>query len=248
MFGLLIFEINAGNNDGSGTSIQKMKYESFLELVKKRRSIRQFKPYPIPDDYIKKIIEAARWAPSGYNSQLWEFVVVRKPAIKNQIAEIINVAFEEMMKTLAPPGAKVSASTASSPVAGISKAPAFILVLGDTRVRKYGPPFMKDEHKWLTTYIPSLAISYQYVALAATSLGLASHWVSAVNLPTVPEQIRELIGIPEEMVFFDMLVVGFPDKEPPDKKMRPLEEMLHFDDCGIGDFRTEEQVKTFFGK
>ena len=246
IFGILVPQINAEEREDSGVSIQKMKYDSFLELVKKRRSIRQFKPDPIPDGYIEKIVEAARWAPSGFNSQLWEFVVVREPEIKNRIAEILNVAFGELMKTLAHPGAKASTSPTSSPVMGIAKAPAFILVLGDTRVRKYGPPFMKDEHKWLTTYITSLSISYQYMALSATSLGLGSQWVSSVNLPTVPQQIRELIGIPEEMVFFDMFVVGYPDMEPSEKKMRPLEEMLHYDDCGIEDFRTEEQVKAFF--
>ena len=130
---------------------------------------------------------------------------------------------------------------------GFVKAPVFILLLGDTRVRKYGPPFMQDEHKWLTTYIPSLAISYQYMALSAASLGLGSQWVSSVNLPTVPEQIRKVIGIPEEMVFFDMFAVGYPEMNPSEKKMRPLKEMLHHDDCGVKDFRTEEQIKAFFG-
>jgi nitroreductase len=54
-----------------------MDYETVLELVKKRRSIRRFKTDPIPDDYIDKIIEVARQAPSGFNTQPWEFVVVR---------------------------------------------------------------------------------------------------------------------------------------------------------------------------
>ncbi len=41
-----------------------MNYEGLLELVQKRRSIRRFKPDPIPEEYLDKIIEAARWAPS----------------------------------------------------------------------------------------------------------------------------------------------------------------------------------------
>jgi len=49
-----------------------MEYESFLELVKKRRSSWEFKSDPIPDDLIEKIIDAARYAPSGFNSQPWE--------------------------------------------------------------------------------------------------------------------------------------------------------------------------------
>ena len=48
-----------------------MSYDSFLALVKKRRSTRRFKPDPVPEDDINKIIEAARWAPSGFNLQPW---------------------------------------------------------------------------------------------------------------------------------------------------------------------------------
>jgi nitroreductase len=59
-----------------------MNYEDFLELAKKRRSIRRFKSDPIPDEYIGKIIEAARWAPSGGNSQPWEFIVIKKRSQK----------------------------------------------------------------------------------------------------------------------------------------------------------------------
>jgi len=250
IFGFLVLPVSAEDNkDSSETVIQKLDYEGFLELAKKRRSIRKFKPDPISDEHIEKIIEAARWAPSGFNSQLWEFVVVRKPALKERIAEIISVEFRKMMQRSAPEGATPPSPKSAGPLMGLSKAPAYILLLGDTRVRKYGPPFMlTDEHKWLSTYLTSLAISYQYMALASTSLGLGSQWVSAVNLPTVPEQIREMLGIPEEMVFFDMFVVGYPDEEPAEKKMRPLEEMLHYDDCGTEDFRTEEQVKAFFGR
>jgi len=46
-----------------------MDYETLLELIQKRRTIRKYKPIPIPDEYIEKVIEAARWAPSGANTQ-----------------------------------------------------------------------------------------------------------------------------------------------------------------------------------
>lgn len=50
-----------------------MEIESFIDLLKSRKSTRAYKPDPIPDDSIPKIIEAARWSPSGGNSQPWEF-------------------------------------------------------------------------------------------------------------------------------------------------------------------------------
>lgn len=249
MAGFWTTQLNAGDSKDSGNHVKAMAYESFLELVKKRRSIRKFKPDPIPERDIERIVEAARWAPSGFNSQLWEFVVVRKPELKNRIAEIIASAFLDEMKKVLPSGSDQSFSPSLDQYAAFAKAPAFILLLGDTRVRNYGPPMMRtDDDRWQSVYLPSLSIAYQHMALAATSLGLGSQWVSAIHLPTVPEQIRKLIGIPEEMLFFDMFVVGYPDIEPSEKKMRPLEEMLHLDDCGVADFRTDEQVKAFFAK
>ena len=243
IFGTLIPQVNAGDSEKSGVSMGKMKYDSFLELVKKRRSIRNYKPDPVPDDYIKKIVEAARWAPSGFNSQPWEFVVVRKPELKDRIVKILSGGSSAKAK----PAAK--AKSQSHPV-NYASAPALILVLGDTRVRDFGPGAMRtDEVRWQSTYVPSLSVAYQQMALAATSLGLGSQWLSAlIGNEQGQKQIRELIGIPEEMEFFHLFFLGFPDEEPRDKKMRPLEEMLHFDDCGIDDFRTRDEVKAFFSR
>ncbi|MEA1965054.1 MAG: nitroreductase family protein [Candidatus Aerophobetes bacterium] len=47
-----------------------------LEAIKGRRSIRSFKDKKIPQQLLKKIMEAAIWSPSGSNAQAWEFIVV----------------------------------------------------------------------------------------------------------------------------------------------------------------------------
>ncbi len=59
-----------------------------LELIKLRRCIREFNDRPIARESIKKIIDAARFAPPARNIQPWEFVVVTKADILNKIAEI----------------------------------------------------------------------------------------------------------------------------------------------------------------
>jgi len=63
-------------------------YEMLLELVKKRRSIRRFKSDPIPEDVIEKIMEVARWAPSGFNTQPWEIVVLTEEEHRKKIVEL----------------------------------------------------------------------------------------------------------------------------------------------------------------
>src|SRR5215470_4981040 len=62
-------------------------YKMLLDLVKTRMSVRKFRPDPIPEDTINKILEVARWAMSGANSQPWEFVVVTDPKIKKELRD-----------------------------------------------------------------------------------------------------------------------------------------------------------------
>lgn len=62
-----------------------------FETVEKRRSIRKFRPNPIPDKDLKNILEAGRLAPSGGNRQPWSFIVVRKPETKKKLAAVANL-------------------------------------------------------------------------------------------------------------------------------------------------------------
>ena len=67
------------------------RYDQLLELAKLRRSIRRFKPDPVPEEDIEKIIEVARWAMSGANAQPWEFVVVKRPELRAKIFELYKL-------------------------------------------------------------------------------------------------------------------------------------------------------------
>jgi nitroreductase len=66
---------------------QTITPDSLLELFKTRRSIRQYRPDPVPDDLLQQVLEAGRWAPSASNRQPWDFVVVRDETIRREIAQ-----------------------------------------------------------------------------------------------------------------------------------------------------------------
>ena len=57
----------------------------FMDLVKKRRSIRKYKPEPVPKEDIEYILEAARQAPSWANRQCWRYIVVSDEATRKKI-------------------------------------------------------------------------------------------------------------------------------------------------------------------
>ena len=70
-----------------------MTGQEFLDVLTSRKSIRRYKPDPVPDEMIDMILEAARWAPTGENYQPWRFIVGSK--IKNPLifCEINNLLY-----------------------------------------------------------------------------------------------------------------------------------------------------------
>ena len=215
-----------------------MEYDSFLELVKKRRTSWVFKPDPIPDEFIEKIIDAARYSPSGFNSQPWEFVVIKEQELRDRI---MNIFAEHLPSQGIKPGIK-------DPM-GFKTAPVLIILYGDPRVRPFAPPpVQQSDETWLSVLTSSLAISYQYMHLAAASLGLATRWVSAINMPPIEGKVKALLGIPEEFITYDMMALGTTEFIPSEKKMRALSEVIHYGLCNKSEFRTDEEVKAYFSE
>lgn len=60
---------------------------SLVEIILKRRSIRRYKPNPIPEDVLHNILEAGRLAPSAGNKQTWHFIVVTDPKLKQELSK-----------------------------------------------------------------------------------------------------------------------------------------------------------------
>lgn len=58
-----------------------------MEVIRKRRSIRKYKPSEIPREHLMEILEAGRLAPSAGNRQPWRFIVVREAEQKRRVAE-----------------------------------------------------------------------------------------------------------------------------------------------------------------
>jgi nitroreductase len=209
------------------------QYDCLLDLVKKRRTVRQFKSDPVPDEYINKIIEVARYAPSAFHTQPWEFVVVRNPEIKSEVV----AALDKHGPAIKDP-AKIGLQRKS-----FRDAPVFILLVCDWRA-KVGLPgeAPRSNEQIANLYWSSLANCFLYMHLAATALGLASQWYTATSRAGAEQALKEIIGIPKDLTIYDMMVLGYPASPPNPKSVRELEDMVHFDNCGEQDFRTDAEV------
>ena len=224
-------------------------YDSLRDLFHNRRSIRRYQSNPIPDEYVDKIVEAARLAPSGFNTQPWEFVIIKKKALKDEIVKLVNnyrTSQYPIMEKRRESWQKDRFSIRRGGAQDWSNAPVFILVLGDKRAKAGLPMTVRfHEKKCQSIFTSSLANAFLYMLLAATTLGFASQWVSAVKVPFVQASIRELIGIPLELEIYDMMAIGYGASRARPKFLRSQEEMTHYDDCGEEDFRTDEEVREF---
>jgi nitroreductase len=226
-----------------------MDYDSLLKLVKQRRSIRQFKPDPIPDEFIDKIIEVARWAPSGFNTQPWEFVVVRNKDLKDKIVGVIDgyksAQFDRMESTREEWQGTDWKPRPKGPT-DFRGAPIFIALFGDPRIKLALPmAAYYATNKRESIFNSSLANAYLYMHLAATSLGLASQWITAIQYPYVNCLVKEILGIPRELESYDIMAVGYPAATPLPKFMRDKTDMVHYDYCGKDAFRNDEEIKDF---
>jgi nitroreductase len=145
-----------------------------FEAVKGRRSIRAFRRDDVSLQDVKKLIDAATWAPSAGNTQPWEFVIIRKPDSKKRIAA---AAWEQSF---------------------IEEAPVVIVVCANENrsSQRYG-----DRGRTLYC-LQDTAAAIQNIHLAAYSLGLGTCWVGAFKeeevrqIVKVPQGIRPVSIIP----------------------------------------------------
>ena len=220
-------------------------YDAFLELVKGRRSIRRFKPDPIPDESIDKIIEVARWAPSGANSQPWEFIVIKKKELKDKIVELFMENQARAVKMELSRESRLRHPYHEKPlthIPGFAKAPVFILLCGDVRTKE-AYPVSNTLEIGEADFVSSMANCFLYINMAACVLGLGGQWITTVALPFVKCQIKALLDIPEEIDIYDMMTIGHPDMEPKARFVRNRQEMVHYDCFDRTRYKTGAQVK-----
>ena len=169
-----------------------------FEAMYTQRAIRQFKPDPVSDDVVRKLIEAATKAPSGGNSQPWRFLVIRDAESKRVIGEYYNRAWD------AAYGAQ-STSTLQSHVrtsaANLAEHMHEVPVLIMACIQHDGSPGTMGRGS-------SIFPAVQNLLLAARGLGLGSVITSLHK--RYEQEIKELLGIPENVETAALLPIGYP--------------------------------------
>ena len=173
-----------------------------LDLILSRRSIRRYKPDPVPRELIEKCVEAARHAPSADNFQPWKFIVVDDPALRDRLAD-----------------ASFSGIYAFTGFA--SKAPVLVACLVKPNVLTKNLPRLQGTH-W---YVLDMGIAGEHFVLQATELGLGTCWIGWYN----KKGVRKTLDIPRGWDIAYLLSVGYPaGKTKPPRPRKPLNKILSY--------------------
>src|SRR5207247_1791583 len=217
-----------------------MNVSDFRALVEQRRSIRGYdESHEVPDEAIRTILDCARWAPSGGNGQPWELIVIRDKAARHKIADFYMKQLEQNREMdLAVRG------TAKMTGDGFRHAPVYVVILGDPRVKESYPIRTKLE-KAESHFIAGLANATLLVHLAATSLGLASQYVSDANSPYMETMLKVLLGIPEPLRIYHLVPIGYAKSQVAAPPRRELKEIIHYEKYDMNKFRDDQGVSRF---
>ncbi|MCL2141165.1 MAG: nitroreductase family protein [Dehalococcoidia bacterium] len=225
-----------------------MTIDDFLSLVRLRRSVRRFKPGPVPPTLLQKILESGRWAMSGANAQPWEFVVVQNPAIRDKLAQSWFEPHKEMfaIEQMRIDELKLPPLREFATAAAFKDAPVLIAVLGDRRpfqAAALGSGFLANEGAADATYLKSLANTTHNLHLAATAAGLGSMWISITQMWAA--EIKRILDIPDVMEVHTMVALGYPAYSPQKAIRRNLTEIVHYNEYDQRKLRTAEDIQRF---
>ncbi len=215
-------------------------YDMLLDVARHRRTCRNFSDRPVSDEQVDKILEVARWAPSGANSQPWTYIVVRDGEIRHRLFDTycrIDMDLMWWMEQMRSPEYRHSGYSVDcqDPEEGLrikqtrklwSEAPVIIAVAGDGRKQwgtVLGGHTMGLDQTHLTD---SLSNTSLLIHLAAQSLGLTSQWMSIHT----QGPFKEILGIPEPLILHTLIPIGYPEKpQQPLGYREKLESLVHHD-------------------
>jgi 5,6-dimethylbenzimidazole synthase len=219
---------------------REMNISEFRALVEQRRSIRGYdESREVPEQVIRTILDCARWAPSGGNGQPWEFIVIRNKETRHKIADWYLKQLEQKREMdLAVRG------TAKMTGDGFRHAPVHVVIVGDPRVKESYPIRTKLE-KAESHFITGLANATLLIHLAATSLGLASQYVSDANSPYMETMLKVALEIPEPLRIYHLVPIGYAKSQVAAPPRRELEEITHYEKYEMSKFRDDRGMTRF---
>lgn len=182
--------------------------DAVYRAIYARRDIRNYRPDPVPEEVLGRILAAAHQAGSVGFMQPWNFLVIRDQAVRQRVYSHFREV-NEHAATLHP-GERAD-TYRSLKLQGILDAPLNLLITCDP---DRGGPHVLGRATIRETDVYSTCLAVQNLWLAARAEGVGVGWMSLME----PQAVREILGIPERVILVAYLTVGYP-VEFPDEPM-----------------------------
>jgi nitroreductase len=176
-----------------------------FEIIRSTRSMRRLKPDPVPNELIRKILEAGTCAPSGGNMQRWLFLVVRDAEIKRTVGVYYKRAWDEQVAPRYRSG---------QPAPGMSRE-RFLRLLD---AAEYLAAHIHEAPVWIVPCLEggtptrtsgsSIYPAVQNMLLAARALGLGAT-LTTLYL-SFEKEVEAALGLPPNVHSYALLPVGYP--------------------------------------
>ena len=194
------------------------------DFLRSRRSIRRFRPDPVPAAVIRRILETATYAPSAHNNQPWRFAVVTDLSVKARLTEAMAADFRRDLEKEGLPEADIAARLERSR-RRIQEAPVVVILCMDaTGMNNYPDP--KRQQAEMTMAVQSTALAGLQLLLAVHAEGLGGVWTCGPLF--TPETVRAALDLPATWQPQAMLFIGYPAESPSIPERKPLEQVALF--------------------
>jgi nitroreductase len=206
---------------------RSMTPETFLNLVRDRRSVRRYSSQPPGRDVIRGVLEAARWAPSNHNRQGWKFLVLDDAGLIRGVADRVEQALTQRVKQL-PSIAAAHAAGLIEHALVFAGAPVVILALRK-RPASVTMPLLSGvpDPGLVSGEALSVAMAVQNLLLAAQVVGLGTCVMTGPLL--VPEAFAGL-ELPGGFDLTCIVALGYPAECPPAPRRKELDQIVEFRD------------------
>jgi nitroreductase len=195
--------------------------DSVFEVLGSARTMRWLKPDPVPEADVQRLLWAATRASNPNNTQAWDFVVVRDPGVRKQLAEAV-APMAEFIRTMPDPETETDRRTlrgALNLTERLADFPVIIVICG----RNVYPA-----HEPLETMMYSAIYSAaQNLQIAARALGLGAAYTT-VHLHNEAE-FRRILEIPDDRYVGVTMPIGYPERAFGAVTRRPLDDVVHLD-------------------
>ncbi|MEI2608459.1 MAG: nitroreductase family protein [Candidatus Promineifilaceae bacterium] len=195
-----------------------MSDSTFLSLVTTRRSIRRYRPDPVPLELVHALLAAATFAPSAHNRQPWRFVVLQTTATRHRLAAAMGAKLRADLQADGITPERIEQDVGRS-YQRLTNAPVLILVCLTMQDMDSYPDAQRQHHEW-TMATQSVAMAGQTLLLAAHAQGLGACWVCAPLF--CPEVVQQALALPSQWQPQGLITLGYP-AETKVKERAPIE-------------------------